>query len=189
MPPHLLEKTLVDSRPMVARFSQILPAKVCTTYMHALMHMLHIHIHTQSYTCPCPCPYPYSELVRLIPIPIINTFTYLWLYIHLYIYLYIYMYKYTCIHTCIPLYTYTHIRCVFVCWHIHTMCYVLITLTFRFGMICIVTSAYPSPWTVGGEGTTNVCAFTWRLKMHSDISLRSCVTGWFLPLLKAKEMV
>ena len=25
----------------------------------------------------------------------------------------------------------------------------------------------------GGEGTTNVCAFTWRVKMHNDISLRS----------------
>ena len=23
----------------------------------------------------------------------------------------------------------------------------------------------------GGEGTTNVCAFAWRVKMHSDISL------------------
>ena len=29
----------------------------------------------------------------------------------------------------------------------------------------------------GGEGTTNVCAFTWRVKMHSDVFLRSCVTG------------
>ena len=43
--------------------------------------------------------------------------------------------------------------------------------------------------TVGGEGTTNLCAFTWRVKMHSDISFRSCATGLFLPLLKAKETV
>ena len=30
--------------------------------------------------------------------------------------------------------------------------------------------------------------FTWRVKMHSDLSLRSCVTGYFLPLRKGKGL-